>query len=186
MWTLYATNPRARQYACFFVCDTYLRYTTERKKLQSIKYDISRTPAPSAPLPPPHGLSNPFLPCPDIASPELREHLSRPHKTRRFGRRPYPIPNLPRVGSSVAQRAPPGSPSAGYSFGREWEAASPPGVAGRRAGFPGKGGEAGVDVGGGVDDGCAEWVVSFSASLERGVTTMKVGESLCTVCMRVR
>lgn len=42
--------------------------------------------------------------------------------------------------------------------------------------MPGKNEEAGVDVGSGVNDVCAEWVVSFSASLERGVTTVKVGE----------
>lgn len=130
------------------------------------------------------------------ASPELRQHLCLPYKTRRFGRRPYPIVDkaLRRQRSGSDPLGPTedlhiaggSSTQAGGSQTGELELASPPGMftqalhaAGGygvgedegRSGF--RGGMSG-DV---VTRWCAEWAVTFSGSLEQGVTKVKVRSS---------
>lgn len=57
---------------------------------------------------------------------------------------------------------------------------------GLEPGFPGEaGGGEGVVVGEGVR-GCAEWAMSFSGYLKQGMTTVKVGESVCERFIVVR
>lgn len=141
-----------------------------------------------------------LLPTPShprqAASPELRQHVSLPRTARRLGRRPYHSPRGPKSGSPTDISAAPlagvggGGHGGGGSASGDWDVTSPPEVPGRRPGFgvgvagdsgglePGFTGEAeggrGV-VGEGIR-GCAEWAVSFTGCLEKGITTVKVGE----------
>lgn len=147
---------------------------------------------------------------------DLRQHLSLPYATRRFGRRPYPIPTIstpltPRASRSCGRE----SLAASHVLGTKdsafcsstvgipggWELGSPPDS---RNGMP-AGGQGGLDsvglgifgIGGQaegdgdapgdpsdgdgceIEDTCAEWIMSFSSSLELGVTMIKVSALPC-------
>lgn len=140
-----------------------------------------------------------FRPSRHPASPQLHEHLSLHHTTRRLGRRPYGIPGSPNCSSSVEAPTIPldrgdsgggASSHAGGNTTGDWELTSPPDVLTRRQNFGlvenrGSGsafGGAREDNGGGrsgglVEEemrGCAEWAVTFSGSLDQGITTVKV------------
>ena len=142
-----------------------------------------------------------YAPCPrpskPSASPELRRHLRLPHKTRRFGRRPYPIaggalgkgdalesasysgslpnPAEERDADDIADGGRSGQ--TGGSFSGELYPTSPPKVLSRRlhAGREDeREGNRSANHSGVAAGWCAEWAVSFTGWLEQGVTTVKV------------
>ncbi|CAM9783591.1 unnamed protein product, partial [Scytosiphon promiscuus] len=94
-------------------------------------------------------------------SPQLHEHLSLPHNTRRLGRRPYSIagsPNSARPGFGAGENR-----GSELLFGGATQ-----------SGGGGEGGTTEEEV-----RGCAEWAVSFSGSLDQGITTVKTEHAVC-------
>lgn len=118
------------------------------------------------------------------APPDLRQHLSLPRTARRLGRRPSHSSGSLVPGEPTEEAD--SSAGGGGGVAGDLDVASPPDVLGSRSGFgvqeaqgiePGPRG-AREDGGGGVVGegirGCAEWAVSFSGSLQQGITTVQV------------
>lgn len=125
------------------------------------------------------------------APPDLRQHLSLPRTARRLGRRPSQssgslVPGEPTEQADSSAGVGSSMHGGGGGVAVDLDVASPPDVVGTRSGFgvqetqgiePGPTG-AREDGGGGVVGegirGCAEWAVSFSGSLQQGITTVQV------------